>query len=194
MSLSRSEPTVESGLRRLVIRLVTLVSSTLAALCLLAACSTGGRAEPEAVPTATTDPTTTSTAATSTTEPPPRSTGMIRVGDTVYDLTVTCYAAGAGEVLAIGVGTAPGTGEVVEAYVQAYIGEPYVGLRVGTGEDALIESTLEGSLDLYLQENRIRASAIRFVRGLDLATGAGEPAGVGQIEIECRHYEDESPA
>ena len=119
---------------------------------------------------------------------------MIRVGDTIYELSVTCYAAGAGEVLAIGVGTAPDTGEPVEAYVQAYLGSPYVGLRVGSGSDALIESTLDGSLDLYLQDDRIRASAIRFVRGLDLETGAGEPAGVGQIEIECIHYEDELPA
>lgn len=116
------------------------------------------------------------------------------MGDTVYDLTVTCYAPGAGEVLAIGVGTAPDTGEPVEAYVQAYLGAPYVGLRVGSGEGSLIESSFDGSLDLYLQDDRIRASAIRFVRGLDLETGEGEPAGVGQIEIECRHYEDDLPA
>jgi len=132
---------------------------------------------------------------TTTTEPaPPMSEGMVRIGDTVYELSVTCYAAGAGEVLAIGVGIAPDTGEPVEAYVQAYLGSPYVGLRVGSGTDALIESTLDGSLDLYLQDDRIRASAIRFVRGLDLETGAGEPAGVGQIEIECLHYEEELPA
>lgn len=178
----------------LVIRLVTQVGSLLAAMSLLVACSNERRAEPEVVPTPTTDTTAASTTTPSTTQPPPRSTGMIRVGDTVYDLIVRCYAAGAGEVLAIGVGTAPDTGEPVEAYVQAYLGSPYVGLRVGTGEDALMESSLEGSLDLYLQDDRIRASAIRFVRGLDLATGAGEPVGVGQIEIECRHYEDELPA
>jgi hypothetical protein len=177
----------------LVIRLVTQVGSVLAAVSLLAACSSDRRAEPEAVPTPTTA-TAESTTTAPTTEPSPRSTGMIRVGDIVYDLVVRCYAAGAGEVLAIGVGTAPDTGEPVEAYVQAYLGSPYVGLRVGTGEDALMESSLEGSLDLYLHDDRILASAIRFVRGLDLATGAGEPAGVGQIEIECRHYEDELPA
>jgi hypothetical protein len=131
---------------------------------------------------------------TTTTEPPPSSTGIIKIGDTVYELTVTCYAAGAGEVLAIGVGTAPDTGEPVEAYVQAYLGSPYVGLRIGSGDGSLIESSFDGSLDLYLQDDRIRASAIRFVRGLDLETGTSEPAGFGQIEIECLHYESELPA
>ena len=136
-----------------------------------------------------------STITTTTTEaPPPLSEGMIRIRDTIYELTVTCYAAGAGEVLAIGVGTAPETGEPVEAWVQAYLGSPYVGLRIGSGEGSLIESSFDGSLDLYLHDDRIRASAIRFVRELDLETGLGEPAGVGQIEIDCVHYETELPA
>jgi hypothetical protein len=164
---------------------------------LLVACSIDSSTEPEVVPVAsaeTTGATVATTDATTTTRPPPSSEGFIRIGDTVYELTVTCYATGAGEVLAIGVGTAPDTGEPVEAFVQAYLGSPYVGMRIGSGEGELIESSLDGSLDLYLRDDKIEASAIRFVRDLDLETGAGESVGVGQIEIACLHYETELPA
>lgn len=160
---------------------------------MLVACSIDSSTEPEAAPAPSLE-TTSTTVATTTVRPPPASEGFIRIGDTFYELTVTCYAAGAGEVLAIGVGTAPDTGEPVEAFVQAYLGSPYVGMRIGSGEGSLIESSLDESLDLYLNDDSIRASAIRFVRGLDLETGAGEPVGVGQIEIDCRHYETEVPA
>ena len=185
---------VESGrLRRWTIRSVAVAGTTIACALLLVACSSDPEPELEAAPSSTTATSSSTVVTTTTAEPPPLSVGMIRISDTVYELTVTCYAAGAGEVLAIGVGTAPDTGEPVEAYVQAYLGSPYVGLRIGVGEDSLIESSFDGSLDLYLQDDRIRASAIRFVRGLDLVTGAAEPAGVGQIEIECLHYETELP-
>jgi hypothetical protein len=160
---------------------------------LLVACSIDSSTEPEVVPAASAE-TTGATVATTTTRPPPASEGFIRIADTVYELTVTCYATGAGEVLAIGVGTAPDTGEPVEAFVQAYLGSPYVGMRIGSGEGELIESSLDGSLDLYLRDDKIEASAIRFVRDLDLETGAGESVGVGQIEIDCLHYETELPA
>jgi hypothetical protein len=164
---------------------------------LLVACSIDSSTEPEVVPAAsaeTTGATVATTVATTTTRPPPASEGFIRIADTVYELTVTCFATGAGEVLAIGVGTAPDTGEPVEAFVQAYLGSPYVGMRIGSGEGELIESSLDGSLDLYLRDDKIEASAIRFVRHLDLETGAGESVGVGQIEIDCLHYETELPA
>lgn len=165
---------------------------------LAGACSSGSAEETGA-------PVTTSTAGESSTEapssttattepPPPLSEGTVRIGDDVYELSFTCYAAGAGEVLAIGVGTKPDSGEQVEAYIQAFLGSPYVGLRIGSGEGSLIESAFDRPLDLYLQDDQIRGSAIRFVRGLDLDSGSGEQVGIGQIEISCLHYEEDLPS
>ena len=120
------------------------------------------------------------------------STGTLTIADVTYELAVNCYAPGAGEVLAIGLGTDPDSGGLVEAYVQAFVGSPYVGVRVGDGP--LIESTFEGPLDLYLQDDVIRASAIRFVRDLDLESGSGTSVGFGAVEILCEYYDEEIPA
>lgn len=115
--------------------------------------------------------------------------GTITVGDDIYDLAVSCIAPGAGEVLAVGIGESR-SGDRVEAYVQAFVGEPYVGLEIG---DTLIESSFDGSLDLYLQDDAIRASAIRFVTDLDLATGVSTFVGLGSVEIECVTYDEDLP-
>ncbi len=117
------------------------------------------------------------------------STGTITIGDDVYELAITCIAPGAGEVLAVGVGESA-DGERVEAYVQAFLGEPYVGVTVGS---TLLESNFDGSLDLYLQDDWIRASSIRFVTDLDLETGDGEFVGLGSIEIRCEAYDEDLP-
>ena len=148
------------------------------------ACSTADTAEPSSSTT-----TTTTTDASATTTPAVISSGVVTVGDDSYDLAVTCIAPGAGELLAVGIGETP-AGEQVKAYVQAFIGSPYIGLEVG---DTLLESSFDGTLDLYLQDDQIRASAIRFVTDLDLDTGESRFVGVGTIDITCDAYDDELP-
>lgn len=154
---------------------------------LLGACSfgdDGDEGEATGEPAGSADPTT--TAAPDSTVPP--STGTVTVGDDTYEIVVTCIAPGAGEVLAVGVGESD-TGERVEAYVQAFLGEPYIGLEVG---GVRIEPSFDGPLDLYLQDDAIRASAIRFVSDLDIETGDGTFVGLGAVDIRCASYGDEA--
>ncbi len=148
----------------------------------VAGCSTAETAEPE-------PSTTTTTVSPVTTAPAVISSGIVTVGDDSYDLDVTCIAPGAGEVLAVGIGETA-EGDLVKAYVQAFLGSPYIGLEIG---ETLLESSFAGSLDLYLQNDQIRASAIRFVTDLDLATGEGRFVGVGTIDITCDAYDEELP-
>ena len=76
-------------------------------------------------------------------------------------------------------------------YLQAFLGDPYVGLRLADG--TLIEPSLDSQLDLYLQDDVIRASAIRFVQDLDLETGSATEVGFGELEIHCYEYSNELP-
>ena len=131
---------------------------------------------------------------TTSTAPPeaPRSEGTAEIGEIHYQFAVTCHDLGAGEVVVIGAGDDPVSGGLVELYVQAYIGDPYVGLRLADG--TLIEPSLDSQLDLYVQEDVIRASAIRFVKDLNLETGEATEVGFGEFEIHCYSYERESPS
>ena len=133
------------------------------------------------------------TAPTSTVAPPqpPPSEGTVEIGETHYQLAVTCQELGAGEVVVVGAGDDPVSGEVVEIYLQAFLGDPYVGLRLADG--TLIEPSLDSQLDLYLQDDVIRASAIRFVQDLDLETGSASEVGFGELEIHCYEYSNELP-
>ena len=133
------------------------------------------------------------TAPTSTVAPPqpPRSEGTVEIGETHYQFAVTCQELGAGEVVVVGAGDDPVSGEVVELYLQAFLSEPYVGLRLADG--TLIEPSLDSQLDLYLQDDVIRASAIRFVQDLDLETGSATEVGFGELEIHCYEYSNELP-
>ncbi len=132
--------------------------------------------------------------ATTTTVPPepPRSVGTAEIGETRYEFAVTCHELGAGEVVVIGAGDDPASGGLVELYLQAFLSDPYVGLRLADG--TLIEPSLDGPLDLYVQDDVIRASAIRFVRDLDLETGEATEVGFGEFEIHCYSYEREPPS
>ncbi len=130
-----------------------------------------------------------------TTAPPPeqpRSVGTAEIGGTRYEFEVTCHELGAGEVVVIGVGGDPGSGDAVELYLQAFLADPYVGLVLADG--TRIEPSLESPLDLYLQADVIRASAIRFVQDLDLETGEAEEVGFGEFEIHCHGYERGLPS
>ena len=132
--------------------------------------------------------------ATTTSAPPepPRSEGTAEIGGSHYEFSVTCSDLGAGDVLVIGAGDDPATGGLVELYLEASLVEPYVGLRLADG--TLIEPSLDSPLDLYVQDDVIRASAIRFVRDLNLETGEATEVGFGEFEIHCYNYERESPS
>ena len=150
----------------------------------------GCSGDDDAAPATTTEPPASAASdAEVTTTVPPTSSGVVTIGDRRHELDVTCVAPGAGEVLALGIGESD-DGERVEAYVQAFVGEPYVGIEVG---DTLYEAAFDGTLELFLQDDRIRASAIRFVTDLDLETGEGTFEGVGSVEIECLAYDEELP-
>jgi hypothetical protein len=133
---------------------------------------------------------------TTTTVPPepPRSEGTAKVGDVQYEFAVTCHDRGAGDLVVLGAGDDPVSGGLVELYLEASFVDPYIGLRLADG--TLIEPSLEpeSPLDLYLQDDVIRASAIRFVRDLDLETGEATEVGFGEFEIHCYSYERESPS
>ncbi len=126
-----------------------------------------------------------------TSEGPPTSGGTVEIGDTRYHFTVSCQELGAGEVTVVGSGEDPDSGDAVELYLQAFLGDPYVGLLLADG--TFIEPSLESPLDLYVQEDVIRASAIRFVRDLDLETGTATEVGFGAVEIHCYEYTNELP-
>ena len=121
-----------------------------------------------------------------------RSEGTVEIGETVYRFTATCYAPGAGEVVVLGAGDDPTSGSLVELYLEALLGDPYVGLRLADG--TRIEPSLDSPLDLYLQDDVIRASAIRFVRDLNLETGEATEVGFGELEIHCNSYSEELPS
>ena len=140
--------------------------------------------------TAETPPAETPPEDTSPLEVPP-SEGMVEIGDAHYQFAVTCEERGAGEVVVIGAGDDPVSGGLVELYLRAALGDPYVGLRLA--DQTLIEPSLDSTLDLYLQDDVIRASAIRFVKDLDLETGAATEVGFGELEIHCYEYANELP-
>ena len=132
------------------------------------------------------------TTTTSAPPEPPRSEGTAEIGETRYEFAVTCHDRGAGDVVVIGAGDNPVSGGLVELYLEASFVDPYVGLRLADG--TLIEPSFESPLDLYVQDDVIRASAIRFVRDLDLETGEATEVGFGEFEIHCYSYEREPPS
>jgi hypothetical protein len=150
----------------------------------------GEEADEGTATTSTVSPQSTASQAPTTSEGPPVPEGTVEIGDTRYEFTVTCEELGAGEVIVKGSGEDPSSGGTVELYVQAFLGDPYIGLRLADG--TLFEPSLESSLDLYVQEDVIRASAIRFVRDLDLETGTATEVGFGELEIHCYEYSREA--
>ncbi len=121
----------------------------------------------------------------------PSSEGIAEIAGNHYEFAVACHELGAGDVAVIGMGDDPETREPVELYLQAFVADPYVGLRFGDG--SLVEPALDSPLVLYVQNDTIRASAIRFVRDLNLETGEAEDLGFGEFEIHCYNYLREPP-
>ena len=117
--------------------------------------------------------------------------GWIQVGGLTLDLAFTCFAPGAGDVVAVGVGEHPVSGREVMALVQGFLGRPYVGVIVG-GE-VMFEAALDDPLEVYVHDNKITAGAVRWQEGLDLESGRGEPAGFGAVFVDCSGYESGLP-
>ena len=146
-----------------------------------AACSDGETAGEDPAGT-TSVPTTTEVSAQAT-----PSTGTLRLGGADYELTVNCYTSATG-VRAVGIGTSPESGDRVEIYVQTDPDAPYLGITLADGTP--VDPALDETLDFHLQDDIIRASAIRLARDLNLETGQGEPMGFGDVEIRCSSYEE----
>jgi len=148
-------------------------------------------------PTGTRSPTTsratTSTEA-STTTAAPLSSAVVTIGPARYELDALCAAGGAGEI-AVRLEGFDANGRPVVGLVQAFIGEPYIGLQVGEGDEAVFfEPRFEGVLEFELVDNVVEFADVDFVTELDLATGEFVPAGLGTARVECLDYVRELPA
>lgn len=161
-----------------------------AALCVaFVACSS----EPEsAAPSATSAAVTTSTSTTSTTVPEVTtievvaaaefsSAGEVEIDGEVFSFSFECWAAGAGDVLALGVGERESTGEQTQAIVQAFLGDPYVAVLIGA--DDVLELAVDQRAELFIQEDSIRGSALRFVEAV--TAGVGPARGLGSVQVQC---------
>ena len=130
---------------------------------------------------------------TTTTTTLPASVGIVEVAGSRHEIEATCYAPGAGEVLAIGA-TTTDDGRI-EVYLQAFPGAPYLGISViGDGTDTVVyEAAIDRPLDIAYDADILRVDDIALVTDLDLDTGEGIGAGTGSVVVECRAYETELP-
>ncbi|NNC79899.1 MAG: hypothetical protein HKN94_07065 [Acidimicrobiales bacterium] len=172
-------------------------------LLLLTSCSSATPASDaaELTTTALSPPATTTTTSTTTTLPPETTTtelkvdkipapelispGTITVGPLVMDFSFECYAAGAGDVLAVGVGTFPDSDITTEAVVQAFFGHPYVAVVVDA--DTVFELAIDRQAELFVQDGTIRGSALRFVNA-NAGLGEGDQLGLGSVVVSCDSY------
>ncbi len=113
------------------------------------------------------------------------SAGHVTIGSTQYDFAFECWAAGAGDILALGVGQDPESSEETQVIVQAFFGQPYVSVLVGN--DRILELAIDKPADLFVQSDTIRGSALRFVDA-EGAAGVGESLGLGSVNVECESF------
>ena len=104
------------------------------------------------------------TTTTAVLEPDIVTNGWVQVGEMTFDLAFTCYAPGPGDVVAIGVGAHPASGQHVEALIQGFLGQPYVGVTVGGS--VRYEATLAGPLEVFVHDGTISAGAIEWTLSL----------------------------
>ncbi len=166
---------------------------------LFAACSSGPTEVAEAEPTSTTSA---SEATVVTTEPPATeievvttvrrvpaaeltSEGTISIGAVDYGFAFECYAAGAGDILALGIGADPDSGEETQAIVQAFLGQAYVAVLLGN--DRVQELAVDQPAELFVQGDAIRGSALRFVDSAG-APGVGDELGLGTVAVDCNGF------
>ena len=131
------------------------------------------------------------TTTTAVPEPDIVTNGWVQVGELTFDLAFTCYAPGPGDVVAIGVGEHPESGQHVEALIQGFLGQPYVGVTVGGS--VRYEATLDGPLEVFVHDGTISAGAIEWTRGLDLGSGGGARGGYGAVFVSCEDYVHDLP-
>ena len=113
------------------------------------------------------------------------SVGHVTVDSVQYDFAFECWAAGAGDILALGVGEDPKSDEQTQAIVQAFFGQAYVSVLIG--DDRVVELAIDQPADLFVQADTIRGSALRFVDAQG-AAGVGEPLGLGTVTVECNGF------
>ncbi len=113
------------------------------------------------------------------------SVGSISVGNIQYDFAFECYAAGAGDILALGVGEDPTSNLPTQAIVQAFLGQPYVAVLIG--QDDVVELAIDQPAELFVQDDAIQGSALRFVDTGESA-GVGDPLGLGTVSVACRGF------
>lgn len=113
------------------------------------------------------------------------SSGHVTVGSTQYDFAFECWEAGAGDILALGVGEDPDGGELTQAVVQAFLGQEYVSVLVG--DSRVIELAIDRPAELFVQSGAIRGSALRFVDAQG-AAGVGEDLGLGSVNVDCQSF------
>jgi len=126
-----------------------------------------------------------------TTIPQMVTNGWVQVGDQSFDMEFTCYSPGPGDVAAIGVGRHPDSGQPVEALIQGFLGQPYVGLTIGGS--VRYEASLDAPLEVFVHDGTISAGAIEWMRGLDLDSGVGERIGYGAVFVSCGEYVHDLP-
>ena len=164
-------------------RFIALLPGLALPMLVLGACGAPDEVAPPEAPTSTTGP--------SVVVDLVPDNGWIQVGGLTLDLAFTCFAPGAGDVVAVGVGEHPVSGEEVKALVQGFLGRPYVGVMVGG--QVMFEAALDDPLEVYLHDDKITAGAVRWQEGLDLESGQGEPAGFGAVFVDCPGYESGLP-
>jgi len=159
---------------------------------LLVGVSCGGDGSVDDPPSATESTVDRSEVVTSTTTIPQMVTnGWVQVGDQSFDMEFTCYSPGPGDVAAIGVGRHPDSGQPVEALIQGFLGQPYVGLTIGGS--VRYEASLDAPLQVFVHDGTISAGAIEWMRGLDLDSGVGERIGYGAVFVSCGEYVHDLP-
>ena len=165
------------------VRFIALLPGLALPMLVLGACGAPDEVAPPEVPTSTTGP--------SVVVDLVPDNGWIQVGGLTLDLAFTCFAPGAGDVVAVGVGEHPVSGQEVKALVQGFLGRPYVGVMVG--DEMMFEAALDDPLEVYVHDNKITAGAVRWQKGLDLESGQGEQAGFGAVFVDCPGYESGLP-
>lgn len=113
------------------------------------------------------------------------SSGNVTIDDVQYDFAFECFAAGAGDVLALGVGQDPQTREGTQAIVQMFFGQPFVSVLFEEGR--VVELAIDAPAELFLQDGVLSGSALRFVDAAD-AAGLGQPLGLGTVTVECESF------
>jgi hypothetical protein len=122
----------------------------------------------------------------------PAVSGVIEVGDQAFDLAVTCHRQES-IVVALGQGTHPESGADVAAVVQVAPSAPYVGVVVDGPGGIRYEAALDAPIELAFDGERIQSGPVEFLADLDLATGEGDPAGEGRVDLRCDEVLDGLP-